>query len=69
MNTDSQCNAILEHLRSGGTVSNLAASIMFGCERLGARIYELRQRGNDIHTRMIKTLTGKRIAVYYMDPA
>jgi hypothetical protein len=67
MNTDSQCSEILAWLQSGGTITNLAASMMYGCERLGARIHELRSRGHNIRTRTLRLRNGKRVGLYYME--
>lgn len=43
-NISSQNTTILEHLRSGNTVTQLEAYNAFGCTRLSARIYDLRKR-------------------------
>jgi len=40
----SQNATILEHLRSGKTVTQVEAYNAFGCTRLSARIYDLRKR-------------------------
>ena len=39
---------ILEHLQSGRTLTPLAALNLFGCFRLGARIWDLRKAGYKI---------------------
>ena len=41
----SQSKRILEYLKSGGSISPLEALRMFGCGRLGARIYDLKKQG------------------------
>jgi hypothetical protein len=52
---ESQSKMIKEYLLSGGSISPLDALKMFGCFRLGARIWDLRHKeGMDI----------KRVAVY-----
>jgi len=43
-NISSQNTTILEHLRSGKTVTQIEAYNAFGCTRLSARIYDLRER-------------------------
>lgn len=43
---------ILNHLRSGETLTHKDAERLFGCARLGARICELRQMGHEIMTTM-----------------
>ena len=46
-NTDSQNTQILAHLRAGNTISQIEAYNAFGCTRLSARIYDLRQMLED----------------------
>lgn len=41
--TQSQNDSILAHLRSGKTITQIEAYKSFGCTRLSARIYDLRQ--------------------------
>ena len=53
-NTRSQCGLILAHLQSGKTITNKVARKLYGCERLGARICDLRKAGHDIETHSIK---------------
>lgn len=43
-----QNNAILDHLKSGRRITPLEALDLYGCLRLGARIYELRRAGHNI---------------------
>ena len=64
MNTESQERMILKHLQRGGAVTPLFALKHFGCLRLGARIYDLKQKGHDIQRQMIKFIDGKRVAEY-----
>lgn len=59
-----QCELILNHLKSGKPLSALPALRLFGCWRLAARIAELRNDGYVIVTRMVTTKSHKRIAVY-----
>lgn len=39
---------ILRHLKAGHTICDDEARTLFNCNRLGARIYELREAGHDI---------------------
>jgi len=65
--TRSQKQAILNHLLDGKTISQLEAAELFGCWRLGARCYDLRQDGYQIETEMVTNkFTGKRYARYFM---
>lgn len=45
-----QCNAILEYMEQGNSITPLEALGKFGCFRLASRISELRERGvnNDV---------------------
>lgn len=62
----SQTNQILEYMRAGNSITPLDALRLFGCMRLGARIYDLKQRGYVINTSIVKDKdTGKRYALYY----
>lgn len=42
---ESQCDQILAHLKEGKTISPMEALRQFGCFRLGARIWDLKQDG------------------------
>lgn len=59
-----QSREILDFLMRGKTLTPLAALNLFGCNRLAARIHDLRADGFDIRTDYIKTSRGKRIARY-----
>jgi hypothetical protein len=59
-----QNDAILAWLETGAGITPLDALHRFGCFRLGARIFDLRRRGWEIDSTMVKTVTGKRIALY-----
>ena len=62
----SQEDLILEHLKMGNSITPLEALEMYGCFRLGARIYNLKKEGHDIKM----TLVGKskRYASYRLEP-
>jgi len=65
--TRSQKAAILKHLLSGKSLSQLEAADLFGCWRLGARIKDLRDAGYQIETEMVTNRSnGKRFARYWM---
>lgn len=61
-----QRDQILEHLKSGKTITPLEALNQYGCLRLGARIWDLRRAGFSIGSEMIETVSGKRVARYRM---
>lgn len=51
----SQTNLILGHLQKGKTLNPLQSLNLFGCFRLGARIYDLKKMGyNIVSTTIIK---------------
>jgi hypothetical protein len=62
----SQTKQILEHLEKGNTISPIDALNMFGCLRLGARIYELRHGKYDGKVYEIEEVPheGKQYSVY-----
>jgi hypothetical protein len=64
----SQRAAIARHLKSGKSLTALEALNKFGCLRLAARCYDLKQQGMSIHTYTARVGSGekaKRISVYY----
>lgn len=61
---------IADWLKLGCTITPLEALNMFGCMRLGARIYDLREQGLAIKSEMVEveTRTGKaRVALYSLE--
>ena len=62
--TETQCSAILEHLKKGLSITPIEALSLCGCFRLAARIHDLRDQGNDILTDTITTQSGKKVAAY-----
>ena len=68
---ESQCFIILCHLKSKGSITKKEAREICQCERLEARIYDLRKRGIPIQTDM-KNYINKhgnpvRYAVYRLE--
>jgi hypothetical protein len=61
-----QASQILAYLREGKTITPLEALDMFGCFRLGARVWDLKQAGHDIRSRMVDVGNGKRVARYLL---
>jgi len=64
--TDSQNELILRHLKAGKPITAMEALRLYGSLRLSGRIYDLRRRGFPIDARTVTTLTGKRIAEYFL---
>ena len=59
-----QNEAILEHLKTNGSITPIDALMLFGCFRLGARIYDLREQGHAIETKRVTDNKGKNYAEY-----
>ena len=63
---DSQNALIKGWLLNGYSITQREASQQFGCDRLAARIAELRDKGLNVVTDMV-TENGKRFARYYIN--
>ena len=57
--TRSQCSKILEYLQSGKSITTPIARALCKCERLAARISDLRKKGHSIETTIIYTKLGR----------
>ena len=66
MSRKTQSDAILEYLLAGYTLTPLEAITKFGCMRLGARIWDLKNEGYLIQKEMIK-VGDARVASYFME--
>lgn len=59
---------VLDHLKSGKTITSIQAIDLYGATRLSAIIFKLRDRGYDIKTTLVQTLDRNentvRFAVY-----
>jgi len=64
MNPQSQNAMILKALNNGVKLTPLLALELYGCLRLGARIYDLKRMGHQIKTEIVTTESGKRVAQY-----
>lgn len=65
VNKPTQKIQILEFMRAGNSITPLDALRKFGCMRLGARIYDLKQEGHVIRTQLVKDEnSGARYARY-----
>lgn len=58
---------ILKALQQGDRLTHLDAEKRFNCLRLGARIYDLKQQGHNIISKMITVPSGKRVAQYWLE--
>lgn len=52
--TETHARLILEHLIKFGSIMPMEALSEYGCMRLGARIWDLRDDGIEIETEMVK---------------
>lgn len=64
--TKTQCQRIAAHLQAGHKITPLDALSLFGCFRLGARIWDLRNNGMQIERELVQ-VNGKRVARYYIE--
>ncbi len=63
--TTTQNKAILSHLAAGNSLTPLDALSLFGCLRLGARIFDLRAEGHAIKSERV-VINKKTVAKYSM---
>lgn len=70
MNTlDSYKALILAYLKTGATLEPMTALQLWGCWSLSQRISELKQDGLPIQSRMTTAPSGKRHAIYWIEPS
>ena len=67
MTTTSQSSQILAALKAGQHITPIDALNRFGCLRLGARVYDLKQAGHQIHTARVETPSGSLVASYSLE--
>ena len=61
-----QNSLILKHLQENGKINPLESLNLYGCFRLGARIFNLRQEGHNIETiRKKNGVKGNTFAEYH----
>ena len=59
---------ILAHLTAGETLDDMKALKLFGCWSLSQRISEMRADGIPIISKMVTAHSGKRHAIYWLEP-
>ena len=64
----SQTDNILDYLERGYSLTAIECIELFGCFRLAARVYDLRDLGYDIAMVKIETPSGKRVGRYTLMP-
>lgn len=65
-NNESHNAAILAALKQGSKLTPYSILKRFGCLRASARIYDLRNQGNVIETKLVKLSNGKYVAQYFI---
>ena len=60
----SQESSILKALQKGQKLTQLDAISLWNCYRLGARCFDLRQKGHKIKTEMVTSSSGRHFARY-----
>lgn len=63
----SQESQILKALKKGRRITPLDALMEWGCMRLSARIYDLREQGYMVMTEIVATAKNKHVARYYLE--
>lgn len=64
----SQEDMILDYLKAGKSITPLEALRLFGCLRLGARCFEIKQKGYNVKSEIIRNPeTGKHYASYRLE--
>lgn len=64
---ESHCKEILKYMQQGNSITQLEALAKFGCFRLGARIWDLKNEGYTIDKVNRKLPNGKYIAEYKLN--
>lgn len=62
----SQTDQIPRDLKKGRRLTPIDALDLYGCFRLGARIWDLKRRGFSIHSERVEVSPGKHVARYRM---
>lgn len=63
---ETQADKIEAFLLAGNTLTALSALERFRCLRVGARCWDLRQKGINVQSRIVETPSGKHIAEYFV---
>ena len=66
--TLSQADMILADMKRGQSITPIDALNNYGCFRLSARIYDLKEEGWPVWMDLVETPSGKRVASYYLNP-
>ena len=61
-----QAAQILAALQAGQSLTPKDARQLYGCDRLGARIFQLRRAGHPIHSRRVAVGHHKNVSEYFL---
>jgi hypothetical protein len=64
-----QTQQILNHLQEGKSITPLEALQLYGCLRLGARIYNIKKLGYEVNTKIKAVGQHKHVAEYSLHVA
>lgn len=59
---------ILDYLMTGDTLDPIKALNLFGCFALSQRITDLKKEGIPVKMQMVTAKSGKRHAIYWLEP-
>jgi hypothetical protein len=62
-----QSDRILEYMRAGNKITPLEALDLFGCLRLGGRIFELKEEGHNVLDEWVVLPNKKRVKRYWIE--
>jgi hypothetical protein len=63
----SQVKLVGAYLMQGHSITPIEALNLFGCMRLSAVIYNLKERGYKIQSQIITVPSGKRVSEYWIN--
>lgn len=63
----SQERKILYYMLRGNRITPLEALQYFQCERLAARIADIRKKGHDVKSEFVTMPSGKRVKQYWIE--
>lgn len=63
----SQERKIMGHMFRGNRITPLDALNLYGCERLAARVADIKKRGIDVKSEYVTLPNGKRVKSYWIE--
>jgi hypothetical protein len=65
--SENQVSKILEYMRHGNKITPLEALNLFGCMRLQARIFDIKELGHKVCKSFVSLDNGKKVMSYWLD--